>query len=128
MQAVEAVLEADALDAAVAGGLDDGADDGVEAGGVAAAGEDADALDAMTLRPTIANGRRARCGGAKRRVTLGVRFSSLKWAASSVGRAPRSQRGGREFEPPAVHQILQQFSEFLTPLRTPPKRRFSFPP
>ena len=30
----------------------------------------------------------------------------LEWAASSVGRAPRSQRGGREFEPPAVHQIL----------------------
>ena len=25
------------------------------------------------------------------------------WAASSAGRAPRSQRGGREFEPPAVH-------------------------
>ena len=25
-------------------------------------------------------------------------------AASSAGRAPRSQRGGREFEPPAVHQ------------------------
>jgi hypothetical protein len=30
------------------------------------------------------------------------------WAASSVGRAPRSQRGGREFEPPAVHQNSQQ--------------------
>src|SRR5262249_41624174 len=28
----------------------------------------------------------------------------FQWAASSVGRAPRSQRGGREFEPPAVHQ------------------------
>jgi hypothetical protein len=27
------------------------------------------------------------------------------WAASSVGRAPRSQRGGRGFESPAVHQI-----------------------
>jgi hypothetical protein len=27
------------------------------------------------------------------------------WAASSAGRAPRSQRGGREFEPPAVHQV-----------------------
>ena len=44
-QAVEAVLEADALDAGVAGGLDDGADDGVQTGSVAAAGEDADALD-----------------------------------------------------------------------------------
>lgn len=29
-----------------------------------------------------------------------------KWAASSAGRAPRSQRGGREFEPPAVHQHI----------------------
>ena len=27
------------------------------------------------------------------------------WAASSVGRAPRSQRGGRGFESHAVHQI-----------------------
>src|ERR1041385_6174236 len=27
------------------------------------------------------------------------------WAASSAGRAPRSQRGGREFEPRAVHHI-----------------------
>ena len=44
-QAVEAVFEADALDAAVGGGLDDGADDGVEAGRVAAAGENADAFD-----------------------------------------------------------------------------------
>src|SRR3954469_8802284 len=33
-----------------------------------------------------------------------VQFRFLQWAASSVGRAPRSQRGGREFEPPAVHQ------------------------
>jgi hypothetical protein len=31
--------------------------------------------------------------------------TSTTWAASSAGRAPRSQRGGREFEPPAVHQI-----------------------
>src|SRR5947207_3894218 len=30
-------------------------------------------------------------------------FAFTQWAASSVGRAPRSQRGGREFEPPAVH-------------------------
>ena len=28
----------------------------------------------------------------------------LEWAASSAGRAPRSQRGGREFDPRAVHQ------------------------
>ena len=44
-QAVEAVLEADALDAGVAGGLDDGTDDGVQAGGITAAREDADARD-----------------------------------------------------------------------------------
>ncbi len=34
-----------------------------------------------------------------------------QWAASSVGRAPRSQRGGREFEPPAVHQPSLAFGE-----------------
>jgi hypothetical protein len=33
-------------------------------------------------------------------------ISVLQWAASSVGRAPRSQRGGREFEPPAVHHLI----------------------
>jgi hypothetical protein len=32
------------------------------------------------------------------------RHGRSTWAASSAGRAPRSQRGGREFEPPAVHQ------------------------
>ena len=34
-----------------------------------------------------------------------------QWAASSVGRAPRSQRGGREFEPPAVHHPSLAFGE-----------------
>ena len=29
------------------------------------------------------------------------------WASSSAGRAPRSQRGGRRFDPGLVHQILQ---------------------
>src|SRR6516225_8685336 len=29
------------------------------------------------------------------------------WASSSAGRAPRSQRGGRGFESPLVHQILK---------------------
>ena len=43
-QAVEAVFEADDLDAGVAGGLDDGADDGVQAGRIAAAGQHADLL------------------------------------------------------------------------------------
>src|SRR6478735_11557809 len=32
-------------------------------------------------------------------------FVFQEWAASSVGRALRSQRRGREFEPRAVHQI-----------------------
>ena len=44
-QAVEAVLDADRLDAGVGGRLDDGADDRVETGRVAAAGEDTDASD-----------------------------------------------------------------------------------
>jgi len=44
-EAVETVFEADDLDAAVGRGLDHGADDCVEAGRIAAAGEDADAVD-----------------------------------------------------------------------------------
>ena len=47
-EAVEAVLEAEALDARVVRRLDDGADDRVEAGCVAAAGEDAELLDRRT--------------------------------------------------------------------------------
>ena len=34
----------------------------------------------------------------------------LPWAASSAGRAPGSQSGGREFDPRAVHQIRQRLS------------------
>ncbi len=41
----------------------------------------------------------------------------LQWAASSVGRAPRSQRGGREFEPPAVHQLFLSLLVNLSPHR-----------
>ena len=33
-----------------------------------------------------------------------VQRARRHWAASSAGRAPRSQRGGQEFDPPAVHQ------------------------
>ncbi len=44
-QAVEAVFETDAFDARVPRGFDDGADDGVEARRVTAAGEHADAFD-----------------------------------------------------------------------------------
>ena len=43
-QAVEAVFEADDFDAGVAGGLDDGANDGVQAGCITAAGEHANLL------------------------------------------------------------------------------------
>ena len=39
-----------------------------------------------------------------------------EWAASSAGRAPRSQRGGREFEPPAVHQNAWQMRQLRLPL------------
>ena len=60
-EAVEAVFDADRFDAAVGGGLDDGADDGVEAGRVAAAGENADASD-RDMRSSVAGGRRV--GGA----------------------------------------------------------------
>src|SRR5580765_8449171 len=38
--------------------------------------------------------------------------SSSTWAASSAGRAPRSQRGGREFEPPAVHHFSSKIRRF----------------
>ena len=34
---------------------------------------------------------------------------ATEWAASSAGRAPRSQCGGQEFDPPAVHQISLAF-------------------
>ena len=44
-QAVEAVLEPDAFDAAIGGRLDDRTDDRVESRGVAATGENADACD-----------------------------------------------------------------------------------
>ncbi len=120
-QTVEAVFEADALDAGVAGVLDHGTDDGVQAGGVAAAGEDADAgnrfdhvyclASGQSILPTIANGD----GASVRQRKLAVVNSTVdfgrdhrlergrSWAASSVGRARRSQRRGRGFEPRAVH-------------------------
>src|ERR1700687_3957655 len=34
-----------------------------------------------------------------------LKFGCCSWASSSAGRAPRSQRGGRGFESPLVHQI-----------------------
>src|SRR6266705_1656106 len=34
-----------------------------------------------------------------------LKFDGYLWASSSAGRAPRSQRGGRGFESPLVHQF-----------------------
>ena len=74
-QAVEAVFEADALDAAVGAGLDHRTDDRVEAGCVAAAGEDADACD---------------CGcqscpqGVDRRADRAVRYSTKQNAHATL--------------------------------------------
>ena len=57
-------------------------------------------------------------GFAKASVQLWTgRDAHRPWAASSAGRAPRSQRGGREFEPPAVHQQFAQFCAWVTGLR-----------
>ena len=32
-------------------------------------------------------------------------MSARRWGSSSAGRAPRSQRGGREFDPPLLHHL-----------------------
>ena len=52
-QAVKAVFEADDLDAGIEGRLDDGADDGVEAGCITAAGEHANTFDGRHDSVTI---------------------------------------------------------------------------
>ena len=44
-------------------------------------------------------------------------YSRLLWASSSAGRAPRSQRGGRGFESPLVHQHLPPSSTTYPTLR-----------
>src|SRR5713101_7372033 len=44
------------------------------------------------------------------------------WAASSVGRAPRSQRGGRGFESHAVHQFPHEFQRMKRFWRSAPKQ------
>src|ERR1700730_1499605 len=41
-----------------------------------------------------------------------LKFGCCSWASSSAGRAPRSQRGGRGFESPLVHQILKDLTDF----------------
>src|SRR6266849_10850558 len=44
-----------------------------------------------------------------------LKFSCCSWASSSAGRAPRSQRGGRGFESPLVHQHLLQAQQLTQP-------------
>ena len=44
---------------------------------------------------------------------------SLTWAASSVGRAPRSQRGGRGFKSRAVHHVFNHLVGFRISAVTP---------
>src|SRR5882762_10190622 len=41
-----------------------------------------------------------------------LKSTRCSWASSSAGRAPRSQRGGRGFESPLVHQILKKLTHF----------------
>ena len=45
---------------------------------------------------------------------LDVKWSPREWASSSAGRAPRSQRGGRRFDPGLVHQILNKHAGIYT--------------
>src|SRR5665213_3091565 len=62
----------------------------------------------VAIHSTIA-GARDGIATTKRRV---VNSGLTVWATSSVGRAPRSQRGGHEFEPRVVHHLL--FPEIST--------------
>src|SRR3954471_18717355 len=39
------------------------------------------------------------------RVAARIQNAAVRWACSSVGRAPRSQRGGRWFDPSHVHHL-----------------------
>ena len=41
--------------------------------------------------------------------TLEILRDPAKWAGSSVGRTPRSQRGGRQFESAPVHHSASPF-------------------
>ena len=52
-QAVEAVFEADHLTVTVGAGLDDGANDGVEAGGVTTPGEYTDTTNGSSHCPSV---------------------------------------------------------------------------
>ena len=65
--------------------------------------------------------------------TAGWEFDSLRaykisreiiktWGRSSVGRAPRLQRGCLEFEPPRLHQNFKAFREVRPKIATIPGR------
>ena len=69
----------------------------------------------MCVRSVAGSGR---CVAAAETCMLHSKFS---WAASSAGRAPRSQRGGQEFDPPAVHHMFREAR------RLQPPRLFSWP-
>ena len=182
-QAVEAVFKPEDLDAGVAGGFDDGTDDGIQAGGVASPGEDtnffefghgngtrahgdgthASDLSSIAARLIVcariskhvisvarkcqfsehgaqSEGRahlgRARrgmldslVGSAQRCVCETVRWSrDHQGAASSAGRALRSQCRGREFDPRAVHQVHFSNSVISDAVEGSLRRRFCVVP
>ncbi len=88
-QAVEAVFETDDLDPGVESGLHDGANNGVEAGCITAAGEHANTFD---RRHVVID-----YNGKSRLFNSGRKFDTVNKlltyrAASSAGRAQRSQR------------------------------------
>jgi hypothetical protein len=50
--------------------------------------------------------------GRARRDEADARLSAVPWGCSSVGRAPRSHRGGQGFESPHLHQNLRPMSGY----------------
>jgi hypothetical protein len=58
-------------------------------------------------REKLSRSRRLALLDAFARMFPAVRAQLSRWACSSVGRAPRSQRGGQGFEPPHVHHSKQ---------------------
>src|SRR6266850_1201990 len=60
--------------------------------------------------PQVVFRRKKLCWQGLRRL---LKFSCCSWASSSAGRAPRSQRGGRGFESPLVHQTPSQTNLLL---------------
>ena len=97
-QAVEAVLEADDFAVTIAGRLDNGADDGVQARGVAAAGEHADSLDP-----------RAPCRGRRHPASIAARPRGP--AASGTDRS--LQRKERAMGPLGMTAAAQQGGELV---------------